>query len=68
MGAQGSWDMKTLSKFLTLIYLSQFPGFFQWKNWDHRRVRCNVIFHKYTSLHLLDIVLLKHMQSDQQSS
>lgn len=70
VGAQGSWDMKPLSEFGACIYLSQFPIFFRkWrKNWDHKRLSCNIIFHKYTSFHLLDIVLLKHIQSDQQSS
>lgn len=73
VGAQGSRDTKALSPFLTHIYFSQFPillFFFRSEenNWDHKRVRCYIIFHKYTSLHLLSIVLLKHMQSSWQSS
>lgn len=68
VGAQGSWDMKTLSEFLARIYLSQFPIFFQkWrKNWDHKRLTRNISFHKYTSFHLLDTVWSTELTAVQQ--
>lgn len=62
VGAQGSWDMKTLSEFGVNTCLSSLSFFRSGeKNWDHKRLSCNIIFHKYTSFHLLDTVLLKHI-------